>query len=336
MLQQTQVATVIPYFERFLARFPDVHALAQATEEDVLQVWAGLGYYRRARQLHTAAKQLVAQTNGRFPQRVDQLQQLPGIGRYTAAAIASQAFDVPAGILEANTQRVYARLLALEGDPRRGLAQRILWQFAERLHAVGEGKAGELNQGLMELGSLICSPTSPACTRCPVADQCSAQRNGDAAAYGTFSRRPRVTELHHAALLIRRGNRWLMRQNDAHQWWTGLWDFPRIELPAELATAAGRSSPSVKGRHQPLPADVAAKLQELAHASYTLSCRPHHLVGRLTHSVTRFRIRLQCIVAEGHRIRLAHLPGQWKWVEPSAHSLPFTSTARRITQQILT
>ena len=159
MLQQTQVATVIPYFERFLAAFPTIRALAAADERDVLRHWEGLGYYRRARQMHLAARVLVAQHAASFPRELDTVRTLPGIGRYTAGAIASIAFDLRAPILEANTVRLLSRLVAFDGDPASTAGQHALWSLADAL--LPARGCGEFNQALMELGSLVCAPPGP-------------------------------------------------------------------------------------------------------------------------------------------------------------------------------
>src|SRR6478609_967208 len=172
MLQQTQVATVKDYFERFTRAFPDVESLAAAEESDVLRLWEGLGYYRRARQLHAAAKKVVADFDGKFPDEAEALQQVPGIGRYTAGAIASIAFDRRAPILEANTIRLLSRLVAYRGNPHSQVGQRPLWLVAEEI--LPQKRVAEFNQALMELGSLICTPNEPKCAECPLATVCAA------------------------------------------------------------------------------------------------------------------------------------------------------------------
>ncbi|RPI90021.1 MAG: A/G-specific adenine glycosylase, partial [Planctomycetaceae bacterium] len=176
MLQQTTVVAVVPYFQRFLARFPTVADLATADQHDVLQLWEGLGYYSRARNLHRAAQALVERHAGVFPRDAEQLQSLPGIGRYTAGAIASFAFDLPAPIVEANTLRLYCRLLGYEDDPRSATGQRLLWSFAEQV--LPPKNPGEINQALMELGATVCTPVAPGCEECPLAELCVARARG--------------------------------------------------------------------------------------------------------------------------------------------------------------
>ena len=173
MLQQTRVETVIEYFERWMRRFPTVHALAAASSEDVNAHWAGLGYYRRARFLHEGAKRVVATMRGELPSTAEALKQIPGIGEYTAGAIASIAFDQQAPIVDGNVIRVMARLRALAVHPKHKLGLRLIWELAADL-VQGE-RPGDLNQALMELGATVCTPKSPACGACPVADVCRAR-----------------------------------------------------------------------------------------------------------------------------------------------------------------
>lgn len=187
MLQQTTVAAVIPYFERFLAQFPTVAELAAAPENEILRLWEGLGYYSRARNLHRAAKVVTEHYDGCFPQDILSLQALPGIGRYTAGAIASFAFDAAAPIVEANTLRLYSRLLGYDGDPRSKKGQSILWGFAESI--LPRTKPGRLNQALMELGGSVCLPREPHCESCPVQQHCRAFRDGTQATIPRTNRR---------------------------------------------------------------------------------------------------------------------------------------------------
>ncbi|MCS7300931.1 MAG: A/G-specific adenine glycosylase, partial [Fimbriimonadales bacterium] len=175
MLQQTQTATVIPYFERFIARFPDVQALADAPLEEVLRYWEGLGYYARARNLHKAARMIV-QNGGRLPATADRLRELPGIGAYTAGAIASIAFGQPTPVVDGNVIRVLARLLWLKGDLKAAPAQKQLWRISEQL--IDPQRPGDFNQAIMELGSTVCTPTQPRCSECPVSHLCAAYQRG--------------------------------------------------------------------------------------------------------------------------------------------------------------
>ena len=176
MLQQTTVSTVIPYYGRFLKRFPDVAALAGADEDEVLRLWAGLGYYSRARNLHRAAQAVVSEHGGRLPGTLAGLRSLPGVGRYTAAAVASIAFGLPAELVDGNVIRVYARLFALRGDPKSPALQAKVWALAAE--HLDHRRPGDWNQALMELGATVCSPVGPECGRCPLAEDCLARRRG--------------------------------------------------------------------------------------------------------------------------------------------------------------
>jgi A/G-specific adenine glycosylase len=204
MLVQTTVAAVVPYFERFLGRFPSVAALAEADEAEVLKMWEGLGYYRRARQLHAAARAIVREHGGAFPDDPEAIRALPGVGRYIAGAVLSFAFDRPAPIIEANTQRVLARWLAWREDLKSAASQARLWQAAERL--VPPQGAGTFNQAFMELGALVCTPRAPMCLVCPVASECRARALGlqdDLPV--TTPRPPSLAVAESCAVVVRRG-----------------------------------------------------------------------------------------------------------------------------------
>jgi A/G-specific adenine glycosylase len=232
MLQQTRVEAVIPYYERFLARFPTVGALATADLDDVLGLWAGLGYYSRARNLRAAAQRLVTEHGGRLPDDLAALRALPGVGRYTAGAIASIAFDRPTPIVDGNVARVIARLLALREPIGDRAVQARLW---EESAALADGPApGDLNQALMELGARICVPGAPRCDACPVSDACAARAAGDPAALPVRApkRAPRV--VHAVAALVRRGGRALAVQRPARGLLGGLWELPGGEVAARV------------------------------------------------------------------------------------------------------
>ncbi len=225
MLQQTQVETVIPYYERFLTAFPTVEALAAAPLEDVLKLWEGLGYYSRARNLHRAAQIVAQDMGGRFPQTAEGLQQLPGIGRYTAGAIASIAFDQPAPVLDGNVMRVFARLTDLQADITLPETQKHLWQMAEDW--LPAARAGDYNQALMELGRTVCKPRNPLCDTCPVQAHCLAY------ARGTQHERPvrakRAATPHYdvaAGIIWNDRGRLLIAQRPLDGLLGGMWEFP--------------------------------------------------------------------------------------------------------------
>ena len=230
MLQQTTVAAVVPYFERFVARFPDVKSLASADVDDVLRLWEGLGYYSRARNLHKAAKVIVNQHDGVFPSDVGVLKTLSGIGRYTAGAIVSFAFDLPAAIVEANTERLFARLIALRDDVRSTPSRSTLWEFAESL--VPNKRCGDFNQALMDIGSQVCRPVAPVCSKCPLMSYCSAFELGLQNELPVRKPRTPITVVTEVCIVIRRGDKVLLRRRGEGERWAGMWDFIRFEVDA--------------------------------------------------------------------------------------------------------
>ena len=203
-------------------------ALAAASESDVLRQWEGLGYYRRARQMHAAARQIVSDHRGQFPCEFDAVRQLPGIGRYTAGAILSIAFDAAHPILEANTIRLLSRLWAYRGNTHDRKGQMLLWNAAASLLSARGN--GELNQALMELGSLICTPRNPKCKACPLESLCPTRKSGLQNRIPAPRRKTPVEDLCEAAVVVQRNGRVLLRQCGDDERWAGLWDFPRFRL----------------------------------------------------------------------------------------------------------
>jgi A/G-specific adenine glycosylase len=227
MLQQTQVETVIPYYERWLARFPSVEALAMAPLNDVLSAWEGLGYYSRARNLHRAAQIVINEFGGNLPRNVSGLLVLPGIGRYTAGAIASIAFGADAPVLDGNVKRVLARVFDVRSDVKSPAGTKELWTLAEGL--VPPGRAGDYNQALMDLGATICTPRAPACDICPVRGLCAARRLGVQLQRPVMpARRPRPERVYAAAVVCKAG-RVLLGQRATDELLGGLWAFPAVE-----------------------------------------------------------------------------------------------------------
>jgi A/G-specific adenine glycosylase len=237
MLVQTTVTAVVPYFERFVAQFPTAAALAAADETDVVKAWEGLGYYRRARQLHAAAKAIVERHHGAMPDDSEALQALPGVGRYMAGAILSFAFDKAAPIVEANTQRVLARLIAWKEDLKTTRSQREVWKLAERLVPM-EG-AGRFNQAIMELGATVCAPKTPSCLLCPLSKECEARSLGmqDTLPFKTAKPPPKaVTE---RCAVVVRDKHVLLVQRASEGLWERFWEFPTIHVAG--ADPAGRA-----------------------------------------------------------------------------------------------
>lgn len=223
MLQQTQVATVLPYFRRWMERFPTIQSLAEANEQEVLATWQGLGYYKRCRMLHQGAKH-VAQHG--LPTDATGWMAVPGVGRYTAGAIASIAFNGTAPVVDGNVERVFARLTACEASG--GKLSKAAWAWAH--DEILETRPGDWNQALMELGACVCKPSTPACSQCPVSTACTAHK---AAAQASFPRRPKRQETKRLAEILRipyRSGQFGVRQIPSGQWWQGMWEFNRVEM----------------------------------------------------------------------------------------------------------
>jgi A/G-specific adenine glycosylase len=276
MLQQTRVAAVLPYYRRFLERFPIVDALARARLESVLHSWAGLGYYSRARNLHRAAKEIVARHCGEFPRRMEEALALPGIGHYTAAAVLSIAYGEPHAVLDGNVARVLARLGAIRGDLRRPKRWRALTCAANGLlPAHGAAPAGspatgsgEWNQAMMELGATLCTPRAPQCGACPVAHWCRAHALGVALRLPTLRRKPKPVRLAlSAAILVDPGGRtFLLRQQSDHSGlFSNLWQFPAVK--------AARPAPEKLSRYLQSAFGITAALEPLPPARHTVTFR---------------------------------------------------------------
>jgi A/G-specific adenine glycosylase len=316
MLQQTQVATVKPYFERFMEALPSIEALARADEHEVLRLWEGLGYYRRARQLHQAAKLIVAEYGGRFPRDPEAVRRLPGIGRYTAGAVLSIAFDAREPILEANTLRLFSRLLAYRGDPTSTEGGRLLWAMAEAV--LPRRGAGRFNQALMELGSEVCTPRVPRCPECPAATLCRANAEGLQAEIPPPKRRPVFEDRHEVAVVVARRGKVLLVRCPQGERWAGLWDFPRFEVQSEE------------------PAALAGEIREKVLGRTGVAVEPGQRLTTFKHGVTRFRITLDCYQAR----YLSGPNGQHelpesRWLRPDElDEYPLSTTGRKLARWI--
>ena len=275
MLQQTQVVTVIPYFERFVARFPTIEALAAADEAFVLRLWEGLGYYRRARALHQAAKIIVTAHQGCFPTDPEVALSLTGIGRYTMGAILSQAFDRRLPILEANSRRVLCRWSGQRGNPKSAAVDKWLWQLAEVV--LPKKHIGEFNQAIMELGALVCTPVAPACARCPIAKNCAARILGITEEIPRRTRPPATIKAQETAVLLCEADRVFLVQRPDHGRWAGLWEFPH---------APTQSNESVQEGARRIMLDL---------TGFTVV--PGKEGSTIRHSVTHHQISLTCIRA---------------------------------------
>ena len=230
MLQQTQVETVIPYFEHFMQRFPTLESLAKAEQAEVLQLWEGLGYYSRARNLHKAAQLVWQKHEGELPHTYTELRELPGVGRYIASAIASIAFQQPVPALDANCRRVYIRLLNLQMPLGTPALEHILWRYAQQL--LPQERPGDFNQAVMELGERICKPKSPLCEQCPLQTTCLAFTQGTPSSLPKRQAKPPVPHYTVTAAVITQGELVLIAQRPPNGLLGGLWEFPggKLEL----------------------------------------------------------------------------------------------------------
>ena len=316
MLQQTQVGTVKGYFHRFIKKFSTIKALARADEHEVLRLWEGLGYYRRARQLHQAAKIIVAEHGGRFPRDPQLVRRLPGVGRYTAGAILSIAFDAREPILEANTLRLLSRLLAYAGQPRSTEGQRLLWAMAELL--LPRRNCGRFNQAMMELGSEICTARTPRCDACPVALLCRANQQGRQREIPPPKAKRPPELVREAAVVVRRGSRVLLVRWPEGRRWAGLWDFPRFPIDAEHAAA------------------LRDELVKNVLALTGVTIVPGRLLTTLTHGVTRFHITLECYAAQyvsHNKKNKTQLETRWLRLK-ELDDYPLSSTGRKLAKRI--
>ncbi|TCJ15441.1 A/G-specific adenine glycosylase [Parasulfuritortus cantonensis] len=265
MLQQTQVDTVIPYYVRFLARFPDLASLAEAPEDAVLALWSGLGYYARARNLHAAAKRVLADHGGVFPGDVAAIAALPGIGRSTAAAIAAFAFGGRHAILDGNVKRVFCRLFGVDGWPGEKAVETALWHLAEAL--LPEREIVPYTQGLMDLGATLCRRSRPDCPCCPFADDCVACRDGRQAELPAARPRKGLPERSTVMLVLRHGGEILLEKRPPSGIWGGLWSLPECAPGDDPVAAARRLGYS---------AEPLAELPGLSHtfSHFRLAIRP--------------------------------------------------------------
>lgn len=304
MLQQTQVKTVIPYYERWMRALPDMRTLARADDGLLHKLWEGLGYYTRVRNLRRAAQQIVERHGGRFPRECEAMLALPGVGRYTAGAICSLAFHQPTPIVDGNVARVLSRVFGLRADPGSPAAALRLWSLAEalvrRAADTGEKAAcAALNSALMELGALCCTPRVPRCAECPVRSSCAAARAGNPERFPARPKRPVVTARREVAFLVRRSNRVLARQRPPGVVNAGLWELPTCE---------------VSSGENPTP--------------------PGRLLGLIRHSITRYRITL-----EAREVSFAELPAvarrpDDRWLTlGELEDLAFTSAHRRLVRR---
>ncbi|MCO5053280.1 MAG: A/G-specific adenine glycosylase [Verrucomicrobiae bacterium] len=375
MLQQTQVKTVIPYWERWLRELPTIESLAHASADKIHKLWEGLGYYTRVRNMQKAAQQIIAEHGGKFPQTFDAVLALPGIGRYTTGAICSIAFNQPAPILDGNVIRVLTRLYGIRENPRDKKTNAQLWQLAEELvnqaktlaapanaswtaagseaprrfdHARRQPKAvsplrsatavhdGQtpseanscsfLNQSLMELGALICTPRSPNCAACPVQKLCVAQKENLQDQLPNLDKREAATERRFIAFVVEHDGKFLIRQRPAGVVNAHLWEFPNAEV--ETRKRGTRRSGRTATTHTPNGArQIDAPYRQ---TDFRITSKKSFCV--IKHSITRYRITLEAWRANASA-RKAAPAGEWRTLA-ELHRLAFTSAHRKILQTI--
>jgi A/G-specific adenine glycosylase len=285
MLQQTRVETVIPYYERFLARFPTVQSLADAEPDEITRLWSGLGYYSRARNLHAAARKIAGEHGGALPSDVEALRELPGVGRYTAGAVASIAFDRAAPIVDGNVVRVLARVLDLREDATTPATQARLWETAEAL--ANGPRPGDLNQALMELGALICTPRAPKCLLCPLREDCRALAAGDPEALPVKKKAAAPKPIASVAAVTTRSGKFLAVRRPPAGLLGGLWDLPGGELAAkeEPEAALARALREKLGLALAGVAKLGAVQHQFTHRALTLHVfRAEAKPGRIARS----------------------------------------------------
>ena len=294
MLQQTRVEAVIPYFERWMSLFPTVQVLAGASEQEVLNAWEGLGYYSRARNLHTAAKLVVKHYHGEIPRNLDELRQLPGIGRYTLGALASIAFGMDVSVLDGNIKRVYARIFDVTEPVDSTAGEKILWALADQ--NLPKGHAGEYNQALMDLGATICMPKNPRCLICPVMRLCKARQQGTQNQRPVKRPKKEVPHYIHAAGVVIERGKVLLSRRPANGLLGGMWEFPngRVagdpmkELPATLKRVYDLKVKVIHADHQVRPVSLPATGRDDTKAASPLGSR----LGVVHHGYTHFRVEV--------------------------------------------
>jgi A/G-specific adenine glycosylase len=316
MLQQTQVKTVIPYWERWMRVMPTVESLAAAKPEVIHKLWEGLGYYTRVRNMQKAAREIIATHQGQFPQNHDAILALPGIGRYTAGAISSIAFNEPRPILDGNVIRVLTRVFGIAENPREKTTNEKLWRLAEELvnaaarsetHDKHPTCCSHLNQSLMELGALICTPKQPKCLLCPIQTNCEAYRTGRVDQLPNLGPRTVATSRRFAAFVVEDRDRFLVRQRPDGVVNAHLWEFPNVEVTSKHA------APDILAK-EGLGLDITS-LEKLC---------------VIKHSITRYRISLEAFYAKAknQKVKLA-TRGQWFKPE-ELDSFAFTSAHRKV------
>jgi A/G-specific adenine glycosylase len=288
MLQQTRVETVIPYFKRWMSIFPTIKKLAMASEQEVLNIWEGLGYYSRARNLHKAAKIVVDKCQGKLPHDVDDLRALPGIGRYTVGAIASMAFGMDEPTLDGNLRRVYSRLFDVTEPADSSRGEIILWELAAKY--LPKGQAGDYNQALMDLGAMICVPRNPHCLICPLGRICKARQAGTQEQRPVLKPKKRRPHFFQVAAVIVKGDRLLIAKRPSRGLLGGMWEFPNGRVVAKTGVEI----------------NLAKELERILSNSYPFKLRCKEALNIVQHSYTHFSVTVYpfiCVLVTDSKIK---------------------------------
>ena len=312
MLQQTQMDTVLPYFDRWMKAFPTLASLAAADEKRVLKIWEGLGYYSRARNLHQSAKMLVEMKSGHFPEDFESILALKGVGRYTAGAIASIAFNQPKPIVDGNILRVLSRLYTLK-EPIDGNIE-TFWKLQESL--IPKENPRDFNQALMELGALVCSPQNPACALCPIRPFCQAYKEGNPEAYPVRSPRKKMVKVEAAALALKKNGKYLLRLRPLGGIMGGLWEFPEWKMARDKALLVERKL---------------NRLKNSAKKEFGINEIKIKHVGRIKRNYTHHLETLDVFTAELEKSVTPETKWEHIWATPKEFSkYPFSSAHAKI------
>lgn len=319
MLQQTQVKTVIPFWNRWMIRFPNVNALSRAKTETLLRFWAGLGYYSRAQNLKLAAQRILDVHQGVFPSDFDDMLKLPGVGRYTAGAISSIAFDQPKPVVDGNVIRVLSRVLGIQTNPRQSAAKENIWRVARelvetasQLNRMGTRNCSHLNQSLMELGAILCIPRDPKCPQCPLRTRCAAHHLGRTREIPALAPRPKPKSRVFAAFAVSHKGNYLVRKRSETGINAQLWEFPNSEY-----------------------SEPAETIESVAKQCLGFSSPKRESIGTILHTITRNRILLRVFYSK-KKYRAHKTNGSEKWCSlQQLQKLPFPSAHRKIIKLLM-
>lgn len=310
MLQQTQVKTALPYFDRWMKAFPTIASVALASEDEVLKLWEGLGYYSRARNLQKAAQKMLEKHGGKIPTRFEELLELPGIGRYSAGAVSSIAFNQEKPVVDGNVIRVLARLIGATENTRLPKNIERFWTWAEAL--IPKGHAREFNQGMMELGALICTPANPKCETCPLAKQCVARAQGIEGQLPNRGESETKIKIQVSVAVIRRGDKVFIQKRPSHGLMAGLWEFP--------GGKTNEGETSLKAIHREIREELGIGLKNVKK------------IRIIKHGYTKFHVDLHCFAAElGEGTLKPTVAEEFKWVSmDSLKKYPFSAPGRKL------